>query len=86
MLDSNTSNWSTGLMFVQWSMTTTYHEAIKMEPYKALFGVKPKIVLGTSLPCVFLNTIQTGIDEDELIKLINREEDKEHCDSSERAE
>jgi transposase InsO family protein len=52
MRDNNTSNWSTGLMFVQWSMNTTYHEAIKMEPYKDLFGVKPKIGLGTSLPSV----------------------------------
>jgi hypothetical protein len=65
MRDNNTSNWSTGLMFVQWTMDTTYHEAIRMEPYKALFGVKPKIGLGTLLPSVFLNKIRTGIDEDE---------------------
>jgi hypothetical protein len=65
MRDNNTSNWSTGL-FVQWNMNTTYHEAIKMEPYKALFGVKPKTGLGTLLPFVFFNKIQTGIDEDEL--------------------
>jgi hypothetical protein len=73
MRENNTSNWSTGLMFVQWSMNTTYHEAIKMEPYKALFGVKPKIGLGTLLLSVFLNQIQTGIDQDELLELINQE-------------
>ena len=33
-----------------------------------------------------LNTIQPGIDEDELINLINEEEDKERCDSGESAE
>jgi hypothetical protein len=86
MLDKNTSNLSTGLMFVQWSMNTTYHEAIKMEPYKALFGVKPKTGLRTLLPSDFLNKIQIGIDEDELIKLINQEEDKQRCDSDEGAE
>jgi hypothetical protein len=33
-----------------------------------------------------LNTIQPGIDEDELINLINEEEDKERYDSGESAE
>jgi hypothetical protein len=37
-------------------------------------------------PLFLLNKIQTGIDEEELIKLINQEEHKERCDSGEGAE
>ncbi|KAK9716910.1 hypothetical protein QE152_g24449 [Popillia japonica] len=38
MRGNNTSPWSCGLRFVQWGINSTYHEAIKMQPCKAMFG------------------------------------------------
>ncbi|XP_015375014.1 PREDICTED: KRAB-A domain-containing protein 2-like [Diuraphis noxia] len=40
MRDNKTATWSYGLDFVQWGVNTTYHEAIKMTPYEAVFGKK----------------------------------------------
>ena len=31
MRDNKTSSWASGLLFVQWGMNTTYHEAIKIQ-------------------------------------------------------
>ena len=70
MRDNNSSNWTLGLKFVQWNMNTTYHETIKMEPYKAMFGVKPKMGLGTNLPIEFLNKIQPGIHEESFREML----------------
>ena len=70
MRDNNTSRWTHGLLFVQWSLNTTFHDAIKIIPYKALFGMKPKIGLGTRVPKELLQNIKTGIEEEVLINLL----------------
>ena len=71
MRDNNTSAWSIGIKFVQWNLNTTYHETIKMQPYQAMFGVKPKMGLGTNIPSDFLQKIQSGIDEDILENILS---------------
>ena len=71
MRDNNTASWSVGIRFVQWSMNNTYHEAIHMEPYKALTGNKPRCGLATKLPADFLARITTGVTEEELIQLMD---------------
>lgn len=70
MRDNNTSSWSLGLKFVQWGINTTYHEAIKMEPYKAMFGQPPKLGLGSKIPQDFLNAISNGIMEEDMDELL----------------
>ncbi|KAI6646941.1 hypothetical protein LOD99_9035 [Oopsacas minuta] len=59
MRDNNTSKWSYGIRFVHWSMNTTYHEAIGMEPYKAMTGNRPSCGLKSILPTDFLDKIFT---------------------------
>ena len=70
MRDNNTSKWSYGIRFVQWSMNTSFHETIGMEPYKALTGNKPRCGLKSILPTDFLDKIGTGILEEDLELLI----------------
>lgn len=43
---NNITNWSNGLGLIQWYKNIFFHRTIKMEPYKALIGIKPKIGLG----------------------------------------
>lgn len=76
MRDNKTSKWSHGLLFTQWAMNTTYHEAIKCEPYKAMFGIKPRIGLKTDLPTELLANIKTGIEEETLLALIGENDDE----------
>ena len=66
MRDNNTSKWSYGIRFVQWSMNTSFHETIGLEPYKALTGNKPRCGLKSILPTDFLDKIGTGILEEDL--------------------
>ncbi|KAI6655319.1 hypothetical protein LOD99_2154 [Oopsacas minuta] len=66
MRDNNTSKWSYGIRFVQWSMDTSYHEAIGMESYKAMTGIRPRCGLKSILPTDFLDKIFTGILEEDL--------------------
>ena len=56
---------------MQWSMNNTYHEAIYIEPYKALTENKPRCGLAIKLPANFLAHITTGVTE-ELIQLMNK--------------
>lgn len=81
MRDNKTSSWSLGLKFVQWGINTTYHNAIKMEPYKAMFGQPPKLGLGSKIPQEFLAAISNGITEenmDEILKIPDNESCKEN--------
>jgi len=76
MRDNKTAAWSYGIAFVQWGVNTTYHEAIKMTPYEAVFGQKPRIGLATKVPRQLVENIMTGtLEEDMLEMLLN--EDKE---------
>lgn len=66
MTDNKSSNWSIGLKLVQFMKNRAYHSGIKMTPYKAMFGVDPRVGLATSnLP-------------DDLIATINVEDDLEN--------
>ncbi|KAI4478054.1 hypothetical protein M0804_012245 [Polistes exclamans] len=69
MKNNNNNNWNEGLGFVQFIKNKTYHSGIKKSPYEALFGIKPKIGLTSSLPkeIEILQDIRT---EEELEKII----------------
>ena len=77
MRDNKTKCWSIGLPIIQWQLNSTYHEAIKMEPYTALFGQKPKIGLSSTMVASFLNEIQNGIYEEEILKMIENNDIEE---------
>lgn len=73
MRDNNTSSWSTGLPFVQWALNTTYHEAIKMQPYEAVFGQKARMGLKSKIPQEFLEKITNGIFEENMLEALQEE-------------
>uniref|UniRef100_A0A2S2QZI3 KRAB-A domain-containing protein 2 n=1 Tax=Sipha flava TaxID=143950 RepID=A0A2S2QZI3_9HEMI len=69
MTDSKSTNWSIGLKFVQFIKNKAHHAEINMTPYKAMFGVNPRVGLVTSnLPNELITTINF---EDELENLIS---------------
>ncbi|XP_068205420.1 uncharacterized protein [Palaemon carinicauda] len=51
-------------------MNSSYHEEIKMTPYQALNGNKPRCGLKSNLPDAFIRKISSGIEEEELERLI----------------
>jgi len=68
MTDNKSTNWSIGLKFVQFMKNRAHHAGINMTPYKAMFGVDPRVGLVTSnLPNDLIATINV---EDELKNLI----------------
>lgn len=68
MKDNVSTKWSEGLRYVQFMKNRAYHSGIKQSPYKALFGIEPRVGLSTStLPQEIINDIQ---DEDDLRKVI----------------
>ena len=69
MRDNKTTKWSHGLLFAQWSLNVTYHEATTCVPYEVLFGTKPRVGLKTHVPSELLKNIKTGIEEEVFIKL-----------------
>jgi len=72
MRDNKTVAWSYGIAFVQWGVNTTYHEAIKINPYEAVFGQKARMGLATEVPKQLLENIMTGtLEEDMLDKLLD---------------
>ncbi|XP_064093255.1 KRAB-A domain-containing protein 2-like [Macrobrachium nipponense] len=68
--DNNCASWSYGVRFVQWAMNSSYHEAIKMTPYQELTCNKPRCGLKSNLPDAFISKISSGIEEEELERLI----------------
>ncbi|XP_049886470.1 KRAB-A domain-containing protein 2-like [Pectinophora gossypiella] len=76
--DNNSTKWSEGLRYVQFMKNRAFHSGIKQSPYKALFGIEPRVGLSTSsLPQDILKDIQ---DEDDLRQVI---EDDSECNQSE---
>lgn len=67
--DNNISSWSTGLPFVQWALNRTYQEAIKMQPYDAVFGQKPRMGLKPKIPQEFPAKITNGIFEETMLEV-----------------
>jgi len=58
MTDNKSTNWSIGLKFVQFMKNRAHHAGINMTPYKAMFGVDPRVGLVTSnLPNELIATI-----------------------------
>ncbi|XP_029348533.1 uncharacterized protein LOC115035043 [Acyrthosiphon pisum] len=70
MRDNKTAAWSYGLAFVQWGVNTTYHEAIKMTPYEAVFGQKPRMGLATKVLRELLDNIMTGTLEENMLDML----------------
>ncbi|KAK9709273.1 hypothetical protein QE152_g26719 [Popillia japonica] len=56
--DYMASSWSCGLGFERWGINNTYHEAIKMQPYGAMFGK--------------IEGISNGILEENMNELLNQ--------------
>lgn len=77
MRDNKTGTWSTGLRYVQWALNTTHHEAIKMQPYKAMFGQNPKLGLRSKVPQEFLEAISNGILEEDIEQLLQTDRKEE---------
>ncbi|CAG9561120.1 unnamed protein product [Danaus chrysippus] len=70
MQDNNTTNWSNGIRFVQFMKNRALHSGIKQSPYKAMFGIEPRVGLMTStLPRDVIEDIR---DEDDLENALNK--------------
>ncbi|XP_055932081.1 KRAB-A domain-containing protein 2-like [Argiope bruennichi] len=66
MKDNKTTKQSYGLRFVEFMKSRALHSGIKQSPYKAMFGIEPRVGMTTStLP----SDIKTIEDEDELQKI-----------------
>ncbi|KAL4126393.1 hypothetical protein QTP88_010615 [Uroleucon formosanum] len=76
MRDNKTAAWSYGLAFVQWGVNTTYHEAIKMTPYKSVFGQKARMGLATKVLREVLENIMTGTLEEDIPPKTNNDIDE----------
>ncbi|XP_068209138.1 uncharacterized protein [Palaemon carinicauda] len=68
--DNNCAKLSFGVRFVKWAMNSSYHESIKMTPYQALTGNKPRCGLKSNLLDAFISKILSGIQEEEVERLI----------------
>lgn len=83
--DNDSTKWSEGLRYVQFMKNRAYHSGIKQSPYKALFGMEPRVGLSTSsLPQEIINDIQ---DEDDLRQAIDVDCDinlTEHSDDNDK--
>lgn len=56
--NNNTSKWSNGLPFIQFMKNRTRHFGIELSPYKAMFGVEPRVgLLSTLLPVMANATV-----------------------------
>lgn len=71
MRDNRTSQWPKEIFFTQWAMKVTCCEATKVPPYRVLFGVKPKIGIATNVPTEFLADFESGIHEEDFLKLLD---------------
>lgn len=72
MRDNNSQKWSHGLLFVQWALNTSCHEATRVIPYKAVFGMKPRNGLKCHLPAEFLSLVKTGMEEERLQQILEQ--------------
>ena len=63
--DNDSTDWPTGLHFVQFQKNSGYHSGIKQPPFKALFGRDAQVGLrSTSLPSEILERL---VSEDDLM-------------------
>ncbi|XP_068234281.1 KRAB-A domain-containing protein 2-like [Palaemon carinicauda] len=72
MADNNSTDWATGIKFVQFSKNLAYHAGIKRSPYAAMFGVNTRVGLtSTSLPQEIISCLQS---EQDLITTLQHQE------------
>ncbi|XP_045112503.1 KRAB-A domain-containing protein 2-like [Portunus trituberculatus] len=72
MADNNSTDWATGIKFVQFSKNSAYHAGIKRSPYAAMFGVNARVGLtSTSLPHEIISSLQS---EQDLVTLLQERE------------
>ncbi|XP_066953255.1 SCAN domain-containing protein 3-like [Macrobrachium rosenbergii] len=72
MADNNSTDWATGIKFVQFSRNSAYHAGIKRSPYAAMFGVNARVGLtSTSLPQEIISSLQS---EQDLVTLLQERE------------
>jgi len=82
MTDNKSTNWSVGLKFVQFMKNRAHHSGIKMTPYKAMFGIDPKVGLSTStLPNDVIDTVQEEEDLENLLSQMHAEESRANSSS-----
>jgi hypothetical protein len=55
---------------VQSGVNTTYHEAIKMTSYEAVFGQKVRMGLATKVPRQLVENIMTGTLEEDMFEIL----------------
>ena len=72
MADNNSTDWATGIKFVQFSKNSAYHAGIKRNSYAAMFGVNARVGLtSTSLPQEIISSLQS---EQDLVTLLQERE------------
>ncbi|XP_068213680.1 KRAB-A domain-containing protein 2-like [Palaemon carinicauda] len=72
MVDNNSTDWATGIKFVQFSKNYAYHAGIKRSPYAAMFGVNARVGLAsTSLPQEIISCLQS---KEDLITMLQQQE------------
>ena len=60
MHDNNDHCWVKYLRWVQWNHNTSYHTAIRMTPYEAVYNKKPPMgLMNIGIPCEFWPDINT---------------------------
>ncbi|XP_068229782.1 KRAB-A domain-containing protein 2-like [Palaemon carinicauda] len=63
MADNNSTDWPTGIKFVQFSKNSAYHGGINRSPYVAMFGVNARVGLtSTPLPQEIISCLQSEQD------------------------
>lgn len=83
MQDNNTTNWSKGLAFVQFMKNRALHSGIKQSPYRAMFGIEPRVGLSTSsLPSEIIAKIADEEDLQKVIQEINSENYQQHISAA----
>ena len=65
--DNNSKKWSIGCLFVQFQKNSSYHRIIKRSPYRAMFGLDPRMGLTKS---VLPQSILKNISEEEQLEAV----------------
>lgn len=74
MKDNTTTHWAKGLRFVQFMKNRALHSGIKQSPYKAMFGIEPRVGLtSTMLPPHLIKQLK---DEDDLHEIVSQRNEK----------
>ncbi|XP_039312990.1 KRAB-A domain-containing protein 2-like [Solenopsis invicta] len=75
--DNNTTKWLNGFKFVQFMKNRALHFGIKQSPYKAMFGIEPRVGLTTSsLPSDMITNIHDENDLQNIIEQMNTEHEE----------